>query len=179
MITAMKRNREKEQVFLNLINQFKIVVKEDGSAFSKKEKSDRHANPEGIYRPIPTHGNGRGYVLARITHKGKRYSIMYHHLVWLYFNGPVPEGKEINHINGDKTDNRVSNLELVERGENIRHAWDVSLRNRKRAKTTPVEVIEAMVRMNKAGFNYREISEIFAINRNTVGDLVRKHKDNS
>src|SRR5690606_11936357 len=50
-----------------------------------------------------------------------------HQMVWESVNGPIPEGKEINHINGIKTDNRIANLELVSHLENVRHAFRIGL----------------------------------------------------
>lgn len=40
-------------------------------------------------------------------------------LVWEAFNGKKPEGMVINHINGNKHDNRLSNLEIVTHQENM------------------------------------------------------------
>ncbi|MBO9099449.1 MULTISPECIES: HNH endonuclease [unclassified Rhizobium] len=45
-----------------------------------------------------------------------------HREVWKAFEGPIPEDAEINHINGIKTDNKLSNLELCSRSENAVHA---------------------------------------------------------
>lgn len=36
-----------------------------------------------------------------------------HRLIWIYHNGAIPEGIKINHLNGDKYDNRIENLALI------------------------------------------------------------------
>ena len=46
--------------------------------------------------------------------KFKERTLYYHRLVWLLVNGGIPEGKELDHINGDRIDNRLDNLRLVD-----------------------------------------------------------------
>lgn len=40
------------------------------------------------------------------------------HIIWVAANGPVPYGMQIDHINGNKQDNRLCNLHLVTASEN-------------------------------------------------------------
>lgn len=47
--------------------------------------------------------------------------MMSHRFVWEMHNGPIPTGLEIDHINHIKDDNRIENLRLVDRSENMRN----------------------------------------------------------
>ncbi len=51
-----------------------------------------------------------------------------HRLVAQYFCDGYAEGLVVNHIDGDKTNNRSSNLEWVTRSENDLHAFSLGLR---------------------------------------------------
>lgn len=60
--------------------------------------------------------NGFGYL--RITVCG--HSHYAHRLAWLYVHGVLPDC-EVDHINGNKSDNRISNLRLASRLENAQN----------------------------------------------------------
>ncbi len=63
--------------------------------------------------------NKQGYYRATLSIDGIAKTYLVHKIVWEAFNGPISDGMEINHINEDKTDNRIENLELVTHKENL------------------------------------------------------------
>ena len=45
-----------------------------------------------------------------------------HRIVWEQHNGPIPDGMTIDHINGNKKDNRIENLQMLSRKDNIKRS---------------------------------------------------------
>lgn len=61
---------------------------------------------------------GKGY---RETTIDNRHSSV-HRLVWIWHNGSIPKGQEIDHLNHERADNRIENLRCVSRQDNLRNA---------------------------------------------------------
>lgn len=64
-----------------------------------------------------TNNNGRGYLTARIG--GVQFSA--HRTAWAMHHGEWPAGL-IDHINGDRHDNRIDNLRVVTTAENTKNS---------------------------------------------------------
>ena len=75
--------------------------------------------------------NHKGYLRVKLTKNGISTQFLVHRLVGWAFNSGFRDGMQINHLNGDKSDNRPENLEWCTPSENLQHAYDVL--NRKAA----------------------------------------------
>lgn len=73
--------------------------------------------------------NGRGYLVLGLFCEGKRKTIGVHKLVALAYVPNPNNLPEVNHIDGNKLNNTVNNLEWTTRGANIQHAYALGLRS--------------------------------------------------
>lgn len=102
-----------------------------------------------------------------------------HRLIWEAVNGPIPDSREINHINGVKSDNRISNLELSTRSENIRHAYRTGLKTNRGEKHPCHRLTEAKVReirrRHADGEPVRRLATEFAVTGRTIRHIADRH----
>ena len=74
--------------------------------------------------------NKLGYPQVNLSNKDRSYSRRVHRLVANAFIENPKKYKEINHIDGNKENNTVSNLEWCDRSYNIKHSYRTSLRSK-------------------------------------------------
>ena len=85
--------------------------------------ASKDGNVINIIKRIPHKGNktNRGYLNISIRkYRGEQKKYQAHRFVWECFNGIIPEGKVIDHINSNKEDNELSNLQLVTQQQNCK-----------------------------------------------------------
>lgn len=74
----------------------------------------RASSKGGVAIGSPAGGlHANGYIMMNISNR----KVLAHRMAWLWCYGFLPD-TEIDHVNGDRIDNRISNLRLVSRCEN-------------------------------------------------------------
>lgn len=74
----------------------------------------------------------KGYVYVQLFIKDKRHNVSVHWAVATAFLDNPGHKKTVNHIDGNKLNNHVSNLEWATYGENARHAYTTGLKQGQR-----------------------------------------------
>jgi hypothetical protein len=112
----------------------------------------KRVQKEIILKPYST----SRYLCINLSNKGFNKNYKIHRLVALHFI-PIIEGKnEVNHIDGNRLNNDVSNLEWSNRSENQLHAYKVGLQKTKKGSEL---VYSRPVLNTENGVFYDTISE--------------------
>lgn len=117
-----------------------------------------------------------GYKAVVLYNRSYRKDELVHRLLAkTYFEG---EGQQVNHIDGCKTNNHISNLEWVTARENVAHAINTGLRvnfgeNSPHAVLTE-DLVFSIRTMRSNGSSYTEISSKLNVNISTVADVVKR-----
>ena len=69
-----------------------------------------------------------GYVQITLWDRGIRRTKYVQKMVWEAFNGSLGPLQRVAHMNGDRTDNRLSNLFLESHSDSMKRAWDAKRR---------------------------------------------------
>ena len=145
-------------------------VSKQGKIYSTKRGKLREMSPV-----ITRHG----YLNCHIRHKGKSFYKYVHRMVAETFIDNPDNLPQVNHINGNKLDNSVDNLEWVTAKENVEHAFKTKLRNfgekSSNAKITGEKVHEICKLLEENTKTMREISELTGVPYHLIF-FIRKKK---
>jgi hypothetical protein len=112
--------------------------------------------------------NGYLYTDIRIR-KNEFFRTGIHRLICMTFNGIPKKGDTASHLNGNKTDNRASNLVWESLSDNhkrkVKHGTDDRGYRNKRAKITEEQYKEILSLLKMKKMTHKEIGKNFNVNR--------------
>ena len=152
---------------LTLVDWDQYSVSEDGLV----------TGPRGL---VSTHKNHKGYVCLNLRIADGRFKIFMLHRVVAYTHIPNPVGKpEVNHKDGDKQNNTVSNLEWCTHAENCAHAQATGLFVQNRGEDhgrSPLtsEDVEDIRHFRGWGISYPKLGELYGISKEAVYQIVKR-----
>lgn len=128
----------------------------------------------------------RGYPCVWLSKNKSQKIYSVHRLVMLAFIGPCPEKREVNHISGIKTDNKLVNLEYVTHSENHLHAYRIGIKrpsivinrnpphgeNHCCAKLTLEDVVEIKKKVSE-GWSQTELGKLYGVRQTTISRIAR------
>lgn len=150
-------------------------------SYRSKCKSDKRINKPKI---IKGNKHPLGYIRVKLKNNSSRTGYLIHRLVAETFI-PNPQKKpQINHKNGIKDDNRVSNLEWVTPQENVDHAIDNGFIDHSKqygekgnnAQLTKKQVLQIRSVYDQGWATQTELSKAYNISQKHVSRIVNKQR---
>lgn len=150
-------------------------------------------NQKGVVKRIPFNSPGaftrityypkymisrKGYVRVALSKNGKSQKFSIHRLLAIYFIPNPYNKKTVNHKNGVKSDNRLSNLEWATHSENSLHGYNSNGRINGCRKLSQSQV--KYIRENafgsttgKPGGNFKELAAKFSVHTDTIRNVYK------
>lgn len=125
---------------------------------------------------LRAHKSKIGYLSVTLSIGNERKTHNVHRLVAIAFLGE-PNGLTVNHKDGDKTNNRLDNLEYITQFENNRHAVDTGLRDLRGSKNRSAKLTEEQVAEIRRLYAAKQGSTIslgkrFGVKQSTIHRIV-------
>lgn len=119
-----------------------------------------------------------GYLQVRLKKNGKNYYKRVHRLVAEHFIENPNNLPQVNHIDGDKTNNNINNLEWTNNKKNTQHGYDNDLYHSKH-RYIGIKVFDRSGDYLNTYKSIRETANQLNINRKTLSRILFDDKENN
>jgi hypothetical protein len=116
------------------------------------------------------------YSRVRLAKNGKGKTYLVHRLIAAVFISNPENKPQVNHINGDRHDNNIANLEWCTSKENMNHAFNNYLIRKVINSKTDVFSALAIKTYMDAGFSNKEISLLYNTTTDHISRIRRGHR---
>lgn len=162
-----------------MIEVFKKMEERDGYSISNHGRVRNDLNN----RFVKGSRDKDGYItfnLGRLV-----IDLKLHRMVAKYFIENPLNKETVNHIDGDKTNNRVDNLEWATRSENSKHAYENGLLkipnngrgyNNKMCKLDKEDSLKIKIKYKSGKYTQAELAKLFGVHQVTIGRIVNNKR---
>lgn len=137
-----------------------------------KENGDIISTYGGKERVLKGWVNSEGYIHYDVINNSEKG----HRLIAQTFLPNPNNYPQVNHINGNKADNRVENLEWCDNAHNQQHAWDTGLQQ----KRTPPNAVLTQLQADEIRKEYlsdklsqRALAKKYNVSKTTIADILK------
>jgi len=147
-------------------------------------------NEEGTVRRIPSEYRRTfkilkpqqlktGYLRVNLYCNGKYFHKSVHRLVLETFR-PTKKKFQVNHKDGNKLNNNLTNLEWVTSSQNLKHAFALGLKVMTKAedcswsKLTNQDILDIRKRWKENVNNMAELAQLFKLNKTTIWEIIHR-----
>ncbi len=160
--------------FKDVVEFIDYCVGNDGSFWRSKQYKTIPGNPRKWIRVLTSRRKRDGYVKVSFNVNKKRFHRYAHRIVLESFLGPCPLGMEACHNNGDKLDNRLSNLRWDTKKNNqadrVAHGTKIEGSKVKNSSTNEPDVI-SIKKLLRLGIKHRIIACQFNVSKAVIDGI--------
>lgn len=159
--------------FGNVRSIDKIIIKNNGSTYNRIGK---------ILKPGIQSKGYKNVVFSRV---GKFYQQKVHRLVGINFIDNPENKPQINHIDGNPSNNNVDNLEWATASENISHAYRIGLAYIKSGEKngmhkltqTQVDEIRNIAQIRGKHYGRKELAIYYNVSEGTIKEIITRRRN--
>lgn len=160
------------------------AITDDGRVWSKQRKLPDGRTWAG--RWLSPNKQHTGYLTVTLCRRGEHHQKLVHRLVLETFVGPCPDGMECCHEDGNRSNNKLTNLRWDTKSANtkdaVRHGTAACLRRKGlpgtrgeahgMSKLTATQVRWIRL-LRKGGLRQRELADIFGVKQPQISSICR------